>query len=192
VSFIGRDALRFHLAETVRRGVTDSMVWNQKACIASLVHYVEADTDGAKRYAASLAKELGAWDERYPNHVDRATLGRIRSARRGSMATGHWFETSGRSAVVCMEGDFDIFAHPMSRIIVVRPVGRLEDVVGSLHHGVATVGVFPEARRLELRDRIASRGVSCVLPLGEADGLFPGMPHDSMRPMSELVSWAVA
>jgi len=34
--------------------------------------------------------------------------------------------------------------------------------------------------------------VTSVVPLGEADTLFAGSPHDGMRALSELVSWSVS
>ena len=61
-----------------------------------------------------------------------------------------------------------------------------------LHPGVSTVGVYPEARRAQLRDRIAARGVSNILPIGHCDRLYPGMPHDGLLVLCELVDWKSA
>ena len=54
------------------------------------------------------------------------------------------------------------------------------------------VGVYPESRRLELRDAILARGVSTVLPLGQCERLFSGAPQDGMLVLSQLVDWKVA
>jgi hypothetical protein len=54
---------------------------------------------------------------------------------------------------------------------------------------VSTAGVYPEERRLELRDQILARGVSNVFPLGQCECVYAGMPHDGMRVLSELVDW---
>jgi hypothetical protein len=88
-----------------------------------------------------------------------------------------------------MPTEFDISSHPMCRCVVVRRVESLRDALAFLHSGVSTVGVYPEARRVELLDEIAARGVSNVLPLGECERAYAGMPHDGMRILSELVSW---
>jgi Acyl-CoA reductase (LuxC) len=45
---------------------------------------------------------------------------------------------------------------------------------------------------MELRDAVAAAGVSSVVPLGEAERAFAGMPHDGMRILAQLVSWATA
>jgi hypothetical protein len=64
----------------------------------------------------------------------------------------------------------------MSRLVVVRPVPKLEEALNYLSRYVSTAGIYPEERRLELRDRIAARGVSSVLPLGSCD------PHPGACP----------
>jgi hypothetical protein len=88
------------------------------------------------------------------------------------------------------EESFDLSSHPASRVVAVRPVPRIEDVIPTLHHGVSQVGVAPDETRIELRDHISARGVTGVLPLGEADSTdFTGVPQDGMRSLSELVSW---
>ncbi len=61
-----------------------------------------------------------------------------------------------------------------------------------LHAGVSSVGIFPAERLDGLRDQVCGRGVTAALPLGEADTLFTGSPHDGMRPLSELASWSVS
>jgi len=72
---------------------------------------------------------------------------------------------------------------------MIRQVNDLKDALGYLHQGVSTVGVYPEARRIELRDSIAARGVSNVLPLGQCERVFPGAPQDGMIVLNELVEW---
>jgi hypothetical protein len=82
--------------------------------------------------------------------------------------------------------------HPLSRLVVVRPVEDLTEALTYLHAGVSTAGVYPESRRMALRDRIAARGVSNVLPLGQCERIVPGAPHDGMIVLSELVDWKSA
>jgi hypothetical protein len=91
-----------------------------------------------------------------------------------------------------MDRGFDLSAHPQARVVVVRAVNDLAEVVGFMHPSVSSVGIFPPQRLDALRDEICGRGVTSVIPLGEADTLFAGSPHDGMRPLSELVSWSVS
>jgi Acyl-CoA reductase (LuxC) len=72
---------------------------------------------------------------------------------------------------------------------VVRPVADLDECLRFLHPAVATVGIFPDSRRVAFRDRVAARGVSNVVPLGHAGAAAAGSSHDGMLVLSELVDW---
>ncbi len=183
--------------ETVRRAATDALIWNQKACIASLVQYVEGDRDTVDAYAAALARELALWDERLPSPLPTEVLGRVRQARRSGMRHGRWLANGDprapASAVVVFDAAFDLATHPASRVVAIRPVARLEDALDTFHPGVSEVGIAPEARRVELRERVCAHGVTGVPPLGNADAVdIAGIPQDGLRAMSELVSWVTA
>lgn len=196
VSLIGREAFPGGVEEAARRGATDSLIANQRACSSSLVHYVEGSEAEALAYCEALRTVLRRWDEEIPHRLSPATHGRLRRLRRGELIEGTWLENraagSLTSAVVYMAGPLDLSQHPMSRLIVVRRVDDLRQALAFFDSSVATVGVYPEERRLELRSAIAAAGVSNVTPLGDAEAAFAGMPHDGMRVLSELVSWAVA
>ena len=59
-----------------------------------------------------------------------------------------------------------------------------------LSPAVASAGVYPDEAVPRLRDGLAAAGVSNLFPLGECERTYPGMPHDGMRVLSELVNWA--
>ncbi len=192
-SFIGREAFQENLEEAAVLASFDTMIWNQKACIASQVHYVEGEQQQAEQYAGILREVLARWDGYAGNHVPPATRGMIKRMRRGKYMNASWHlnmnEGDFLSGVVVMPDAFDILDHPMSRLVVVRPVNDLRAAFPYLHHAVSSVGVYPEHRRLELRDAILARGVTNVLPLGQVERMFGGMPHDGMMVLNELVDW---
>ena len=192
-SLIGRAALGDPGAVAVR-AAADSLVENQYACTASLTHYVEASRDEALDYCEALRAALARWDAVLPHAPARESVGALRRLRRGRLARDRWFvnQRGGvpTSSVVLTSGP--VGAHPLGRCVVVRAVTDLEEAVRDLHPGVSTVGVAPEAERTALRDAIAVRGVSNIVPLGEAERAFAGMPHDGRRILSELVEWATA
>jgi Acyl-CoA reductase (LuxC) len=184
-------------AAAARRAAADTVIWNQRACIASLVHYVESDEAGALRYAEALRDALAAADAVAPAAPSPAAAGWIQRLRRGTLAGSRWLPVGGagrdlRAAVVLVPGPFDLGQHPLSRVVMVRRVDRLEEAVALCHRGVSTAGVYPEARRLALRDALAARGVSNVLPLGGCERAWAGMPHDGMRVLADLVDWVNA
>jgi hypothetical protein len=195
VSFIGRDALErdCDLDEVAARAVCDSMVENQKACIASLVHYVEGSVEDAERYAAAVERSLARWDAQLPQPLLHRYIGPLKRLERGLLldARVRFHEVGGayRSGVVVAPHEFAIKDHPMCRLIVVRPVSSLDECMKFLHPGIATVGVFPDDRRRSLRDRVAARGVSNIVPLGHAGAAVVGSSHDGMLVLSELVDW---
>ncbi len=191
VSFIGSEALT-DLEDTARRAVCDTMVQNQKACIASQVHYVEGDSANAERYARVVRRVLAQWDTIAPSLLTPQQQGKIKKLQRGALldASFHLNQLDGfQSGVVVVPNEFRITDHPMCRLVIVRPIKRLEDCLRFLHQGVSTVGIHPESRRQQLRDLIAARGVSNIVPLGQAARSFTGMAHDGMLVLSELVDW---
>jgi hypothetical protein len=203
VSLIGREALADDatLRTAARLAAADVLVWNQRACIASLVHYVEAGAeharegdDAADRWAVALREALADADRLAPAVPSASARGQIERMRRGSLIGARWHWVGGpgrdvRAAVVVAPGAFDLASHPLSRVVIVRRVAHLDEALAHLHRGVSTAGVHPEPRRLALRDAVAARGVSSVVPLGYAERAFAGMPHDGMRVLADLVEW---
>ena len=191
VSLIGNEALRDGQATAVR-AAADSLADDQQACSASLIHYVEGSAEAARGYCEALRAVLARWDAALPHTPTADAIGRRRLLRRGRLAGADWYVNPGGSAVVCTNAPPDVEEHPAGRCVVVVPVASLDDAVAAAHSGISTVGIAPESRRATLRDAIAARGVSHVVPLGEADRVFAGMPHDGMRILSQLVNWATA
>lgn len=199
VSMIGREAFATDAIEDLdrvaSRAVTDSLVANQKACIASQVHYIETtDPALARTYAQSVQRALARMDGVAPNAYPRAIIGQIKRLQRGRLLDADWYVNENddghlASGAVVVPGEFPMTLHPMCRLIVIRPVDDLRQTLGYLHPAVATVGVHPEPRRLELRNVIAARGVSNIVPLGEAGVAWPDMSHDGMMVLGELVDW---
>jgi hypothetical protein len=193
VSLISRNAWESNPEEIVLKSSVDSLIYNQKACTASLVHYIEGTEEQANRYAELLCQAFNKWDRAVPQFIPPAVKGLLKRLRRGKYSSARWYinsrEDEFASGAVVVTEDFDILDHPMCRLVVVRPVDDLKDTLKFLHQGVSTVGVYPEERRVELRDKILARGVSNVFPLGQCERLFPGIPHDGMPVLSQLVDW---
>ena len=193
VSLIGKEVFSGNLEETARKASMDLLIDNQKACTAALINYVEGSEEQANLYAGILSKILSQRDKEMPNFVAPASIGQIKRLRRGKYADARWYINKQgddfSSGVAVRPGGFDILDHPMYRLVFVQPVDSLEDTLKYLNQSVSTVGIFSEKRRIELRDRILARGVSNVLPLGQSERFYAGMPHDGMLVLSQLVDW---
>lgn len=193
MSFVGREAFEEDVDRVAWAAATDVMIENQNACTSSLVHYVEGTEEQTLSYCRALQVALRSWDDAVPARASRAAVGGLRRLRRGQFAAGTWFEnvTGGTvtSAVVYMPQEIDLAAHPMCRLVVVRRVDDLGAALAYVNDAVAAVGIYPDARRIELRDALAARGVSKVCVLGHCDRAYAGIPHDGMRPLHDLVNW---
>lgn len=192
-SFIGKEAFQGNLREVAIRASMDTMIWNQKACIASFVQYVEGTMEQAEEYTRAMKDVLSKWDDIAPNFVIPGSAGLIKRLKRGKYINASWHINKKNddfsSAAILIPDEFDMMDHPMARTVIVRRVDDLKDAFKFLHHAVSTVGVYPEARRLELRDSILARGVTNVLPLGQCERMYGGMPHDGMMVLNDLVDW---
>jgi Acyl-CoA reductase (LuxC) len=197
MTLVGREAFDSDVLEDVAvRAATDSLVDNQSACTASLVHYVEGDERQALRYCQALRRALARWDAHVPHRPSRTATAQLLRLRREDLVGGTWFANGAwprvTSAVVYAPHPFDLSAHPLGRCVVVRRVADLVDALRFVHAGVSAVGVYPVARWERLRDQLAARGVTTVAPLGDSERGWPGRPHDGMRVLAELVNWTVA
>jgi hypothetical protein len=196
LSLVGREAHGANIRHVAERAAVDSLVANQQACTSSLVHYVEGAESEVLDYCDALRQVLARWDHAIPHRRPRATVGRLRQLRRGSLLAAKWFENGDwpdtRSTVIYAPTSFDVELHPRSRCIIVRRLNDLREALPFVHPGVSSVGVYPEERRVLLRDELAAAGVSTIFPLGKSETVYPGIPHDGMRLLSELVNWTNA
>ncbi|PJZ70470.1 hypothetical protein CH373_05200 [Leptospira perolatii] len=195
VSFVGKDSLEGtttgELNSIVVKLLGDALIANQKACIASQIIYTDGSDAQVERLAKGLHEALKEFDRNSPNYLKQGMAGDIKRLKR--VINGDWKENykSGKfqSAVVVMEDEFKISQHPMCRLFVIRKLKNPKDILTYLHHGVSTVSISPESLLPELRDSIAARGVSNVVPLGQSGRAYAGMSHDGMMVLSELVDW---
>ena len=192
ISLIGKEAFSGTLQETIDKALTDVIAYNQKACISSLVHYVEGTAEQADEYARGLQHAFKNYGDKTPCFISPGGQGNIKRMKRGRYADAKWYlNYKGDDFIsgVMVTEEFDILDHPASFLVVVRPVAKFEDALKYIHQSVSTVGIFPEERRIEFKDRILARGVSSVLPLGQCEKVFSGMPHDGMMILNQLVDW---
>jgi hypothetical protein len=193
VSLIGREAFEGDLAGVAAQAASDSLVNNQASCASSLVHYVEGSLEQAGVYAGHLCRALAGWDEAAPPIFTPSLRGEFKRLKHGKYTSAHWFINTNNgeysSGVVVVSGGFDITDHPGARLVAVCPVSDLSGALKYLHAGVSVVGIYPEERRLALRDILAARGVSSILPLGRVEQYYAGMPHDGMLVLNQLVDW---
>lgn len=181
------------LRDVAARAAADVCHHDQKACDASHVQYVIGSAAAVARYGEALRQALAAWDDTAAPVPLPGTDGQITRLRRGRLALADWLVNSvdggWRSGVAVSEAAFDVLEHPLARLAVLRPVAEPADALAALSRHVATLGVWPESLRTEVRDEAAARGVAQIVPLGHAGQSVPGGPHDGMLVLHQLVEW---
>jgi hypothetical protein len=195
ISMIGREVFAEGddvLTRAVALGAADAALLNQEACAASRHQFVEGTIDEVDRYCELLADELAKERDWSDGKIWR-TPGEIRDNVEGLRYTGEhgiWGGYDGRGLVVRWEEPVDF--HPTAKTVNVIPVASLTEATRYAGVATQTVGVYPPARKAELRDRLACAGVQRVVSLGSAFGLATGgagLPHDGFYPLARLMRW---
>lgn len=192
ISLIGREA--FHsqetLAEVAELAATDVTLMNQQACASSRFQFVEGSVEEVDRYCELLQERLGI--ERFTCSaqglpVPSSLRDEIDGLRGLDPFYRVWGGYDGQGVVIRSDEPVDF--HPDGRIVNVVPVASLADGVRFANVATQTVGVYPAARKAEVRDGLASAGVQRVVVLGGAGGVESGLPHDGFNPLQRFVRW---
>jgi hypothetical protein len=192
ISMIGREA---HADEATRARVADlaaadATVMDQQACVSSRFQFVEGSVQEVDAYCAALQQRLGV--ERFVTSAcSTAPTGEIRDEIEALAMLEPDFRVfgqfDGRGIVIRSEEPVDF--HPDGRVVNVVRVDRLEDAIRQANVATQTVGIFPDARRTQLRDALASQGVQRVAAIGSAGTIEAGLPHDGFLPLQRFIRW---
>lgn len=194
ISLIGHEAFANDetIAHVARLAAIDSTLMNQEGCVASRHQFVEAGTHQVDRYCELLAAEL-AVDREWSDGKSWRTPTDIRDQVDVLSYTDSfrvWGDYDGHGLVIRSEEPVDF--HPIAKTVNVVPVERLRDAVTRATVATQTVGVYPAARKVDLRNALAAAGVQRVVTLGNAIGLATagqGLPHDGSYPLQRLMRW---
>jgi hypothetical protein len=193
ISMIGIEAFASDeiLDEVATRAAHDVGMLNQEACVCSRVLFVEGDRKHISRLCERLQQKLverNAISGKAPP-LPRDTAEEVETLRAMEDDFGVWGVGDGSGLVVLSDEPVDF--HPINKTANVVPVGSLRDALKYVNVATQTVGVYPPARMLELRDGLANGGAQRIVRLGDAGGQSIGAPHDAMYIMHRFVHWIV-
>jgi hypothetical protein len=193
ISMIGREAFETEavLDEVATRAAHDVGLLNQEACVCSRVLFVEGEQDQVDRFCARLQQKLvdrNALTGKAPP-LPRDLADEIEGLRSLDDEFGVWGAPDGGGLVIRSEEPVDF--HPINKTANVVRVDALEDALKWVNVATQTVGVYPPARQVALRNGLASGGAQRVVRLGEAGGQSIGAPHDAMYILHRFVHWIV-
>ena len=191
ISMIGREAFASAEAmdDVAERLAMDTTVFNQEACLASRFAFVEGERSEVEAFCVTLVDRLGV-DRDHASAVAQPLPSDVREevevmSAMGDLKAFGGFE--GRGLVVL--SDTPVNFHPSNKTSNVVMVDSLEDAVRYVNVATQTVGVYPDERKTQLRDRLAAAGAQRLCRLGTANAHALGSPHDAMYPLQRLVHW---
>jgi hypothetical protein len=192
ISLIGSEAFESDavLADVAERAAADATIMNQQACASSRVQFVEGSVEEVDRYCALLQARLGVERDTTSacgNPLPADLRDEIDGLRDMQPHYRVWGGCEGRGIVIRSDEPVDF--HPDGRVVNVVPVQSLAAAVHQANVATQTVGVYPPARKAELRDALAAAGAQRVVELGKAIAFEVGISHDGFHPLQRFVRW---
>lgn len=189
LAVVTKDGLRRRgLEEAARRLAAEASVWDQNACTAPQVCYVEGAPE-AERLAELLAVELERASKALPpgaverdNAVEIQKLRGVAEIAEGRRQGRLWTSPRGVDWTVILDRDPSLEPSPLHRtlrVVGVRGLGEILGQLEALRGYVQTVGVWAAARRsAELLEAFARAGALRVVELGAMSQGEIDDPHD--------------
>jgi hypothetical protein len=195
------------VAGTGERGVAADAAlavatFDQQGCVSPHLFYVEGDDDAAARsFARALANEMRTLESHMPRGVlapgEAAAIRQLRGEIEFARIAGRGHELiaspSGTAWTVVFDPEPGFTPSCLNRVVRVKPVRRLEEVVEHarpLGRLLQTVGVAgPEARLAPLVEALGRLGASRVAPIAAMAWPSPWWHHDGRPPLADLVRW---
>jgi len=193
ISMVGNEAFDSDeiLEDVAMRAANDVGLLNQEACVCSRVLFVEGNRPQVDRFCERLQRKLvdrNAVSGKAPP-LPRDLAEEVESMRLMDDEFGVWGTGDGSGLVVRSDEPVDF--HPVNKTANVVQVAALEHALKYVNVATQTVGVYPPARQIELRNGLASGGAQRIVRLGDAGGQSIGAPHDAMYVMHRFVHWIV-
>lgn len=202
-TIIGKDTFADEatMRDAALRAATDIGASNQTGCSSARVVLVESGTDDAglallRRFAEMIyAAMLGLPDHvsNKPKHFDAE----LRANIAGLRATPDFYEVIGgredEGAIIVSKLDdvVDFYPSLAGRVANLVPIDDVSDAFRFVNAYTQTVGVYPEALKLRLRDELPLFGAQRIVTLGYAMTSNPALPQDAIEPMRRMVKWIV-
>jgi hypothetical protein len=189
---IGAEAFRSDetIAQVAEAAAEDVSTFNQEACLASRILFVEGERTGVEKFCAKLQERLGV-DRPTASAVARLPPAELREEVEMLQMMDDeakvWGRFDGRGMVVLT--DAPVGFHPSGKTANVVHLKALEDAIGHVNVATQTIGIYPEETKVKLRDSLANAGAQRVVRLGSASKHVGGSPHDAMFPLQRLVHW---
>jgi hypothetical protein len=201
-TIIGRAAFADEaaMAEAAHRMAIDFGSNNQEACLNARVAYIETGTDRAgvtvaNRFGQMVFDALQQLPPALSTPVARLEpqlAEEIQSLK--LMSDDHRVIGGGRNGAIIVSQTSEPvdFARILTnRVGNLVPVDDLEIPIRSVTAYTQTIGIYPDALKRELRDRLAFHGAQRFVSLGYAARMSYAGPHDGIEPLRRMCKWII-
>jgi hypothetical protein len=190
------------MQDVALRIAADVGAWNQLACCAARVVFVESGTDEeglarlkrlAERTYAEMV-DLPADISTRPKRFDPDLRSQLRALRFGN----DFYDVIGgeedEGAMIVSKTPEPVDFHPTlsGRTANFVPLETITDAFAYMSAYTQTIGIYPEKLKEELRDVLPLYGAQRLVTLGYANaGNSAALPQDAMEPVRRMVRWIV-
>lgn len=202
-TIIGRETFADEatMHDAALRAAADVGASNQTGCSSARVILVESGTDDAgiarlRRFGEMIYSAM----MRLPSNLSTKPKSfdpELRADIAGLRATPDFYEVIGgredEGAIIISKLDdvVDFYPRLSGRVANLVPMDDLSDVGRFINAYTQTIGVYPEALKLKLRDELPLFGAQRLVTLGYAMTANPALPQDAIEPVRRMVKWIV-
>lgn len=186
------------MADAARLLALDIGHFNQEACTCARVAYIQTGTDDAGLAAARrFGRMVHDAIQALPSHFSEPASA-LAPALRDEIDTlklssdDHEVIGGGREGaiIVSLVDEPVDFARILgNRVANLVPVDDLEIPIRSVTAYTQTIGIYPEALKDRIRDRLALQGAQRLVSLGGAQMVVLGGPQDGVEPLRRMCKW---
>jgi hypothetical protein len=168
----------------------DVSMFEQRAC--SSPHTVFVEEGGpvtpmtfAQALARGMQKALDRIPKTWTSPAEAYSIVKLRSEY---LFTGEVFSSPGTEWTVVYSTEKGLAAPVYSRVVFVKPVPNIEQIMDVIGPSIQTIGMQTEAgRKLRLAAAISARGGMRITEIGKMN--IYDYPWDGIFPMSRFVRW---
>jgi hypothetical protein len=100
-------------------------------------------------------------------------------------------EDEGAIIISRLDEVVDFYPSLSGRVANFVPIDDVSQAMRFVNSYTQTVGIYPEALKLRLRDELPLFGAQRIVTLGYAMTANPALPQDAIEPMRRMVKWIV-
>ena len=202
-TIIGRETFadEASMREAALRAATDVGASNQTGCSSARVILVECgtDDDGIRtliRFGEMIYQAMLQLPENVSNKP-KSFDPELRDDIQGLRASGDFYQVIGgredEGAIIVSKLDevVDFYPRLSGRVANLVPINDVAEAGRFVNAYTQTVGVYPEALKLRLRDELPLFGAQRFVSLGYAMTANPALPQDAIEPVRRMVKWIV-